>query len=107
MYINVTDADQLANVFELSAEAPVMLFMYDPYCPINSSAMAEIDELKTTVYLVNVAEHRALGSAVQLYTRVRHESPQLIILRERTPAWHASHGGITALRVGEALEEAS
>lgn len=107
VYIDVTAPDQLAELFPLSNDAPVVLFLYDPYCPINWTARDELDEVDATIYRVDVAESRALGAAVQMYTKVRHESPQVIILRNQEAAWHASHGRIRAESVAEALASAS
>ena len=42
---------------------------------------------------------------VQALTGVRHESPQVLLLREGRAAWHASHRGITGERVRAALAE--
>lgn len=107
MYIEVDGADELAGVFEKSEEKPVLLFVFDPYCPTNTRAKNELDQLAEDIYVVDVAEHHALGTAIQLYTRVRHESPQLLILSRKSAVWHASHGRITASKVLSALSEAA
>ncbi len=46
------------------------------------------------VNVVDVTSQRDLTMAIQSYTGVRHESPQVIVLREQKPSWHASHGRI-------------
>ena len=107
MYIDVADAEQLAGVFEQSEAKPTLLFVFDPYCPTNTRAKKELDKVAEDIYVVNVAEQHALGTAIQLYTRVRHESPQLLILLRKSAVWHASHGNITALGVTFALAEAA
>lgn len=107
MYIDVHGADELAAVFERSDEKPVLLFVFDPFCPTNIRARNELDQLEHDIYVVDVAAQHALGTAIQLYTRVRHESPQLLILSRKSATWHASHGNITARRVMFALAEAA
>ena len=105
MYIEVADPDALAGVFEQSAEKPTLLFVYDPYCPTNTRAKNELDKLAEDIYVVNVAEQHALGTAVQLYTRVRHDRHSDHLLESRlygTPRWN-----ITALAsrwVAEGIE---
>ncbi len=107
MYTEITDGEELQGVFALSDEQPVMLFLYDPFCPVNARAMRQVDELSQEVYIVDVAQRHGLGTEIQLATGVRHESPQLIILRNGAPAWHASHGRITAPDVRSALAQAA
>jgi bacillithiol system protein YtxJ len=55
------------------------------------------------VHVVDVRKQRALSQKTSDYFGIPHESPQVIIIRDGTPVWHASHFGITAVNVSAAL----
>ena len=55
------------------------------------------------VVLVDVERFHRLGQAVAARTGVRHESPQVLVLRGGVAVWAADHGGITAEAVAAAL----
>jgi bacillithiol system protein YtxJ len=65
------------------------------------SRLAEEDAAKTA--LVDVTSGQALSHAIEERTGVRHESPQVIVLRHGKATWHASHFAITARAVADAL----
>jgi monothiol bacilliredoxin len=55
------------------------------------------------VYIVDVLVSRDLAQTIASDSRVRHESPQVLVLRDGHVAWHASHSRVTLM----ALEEAT
>lgn len=102
----VADLDQL---LERSHDAPSVLFLHDRWCPISANAYREMSSLdqgaiEKTV-LIDVTRGRELSRAIEERTGVRHESPQVLVLRDGKAAWHASHFAITATAVGAALGE--
>lgn len=103
----VRDVDELEGAFEASRGGPVLLFLYDPHCPINWSAEKELDSLGVAVYRIDVSRDRTLNPEVARRTGVRHESPQLFVLKDGAATWHASHGRIRAQAVAGVLAEAS
>jgi bacillithiol system protein YtxJ len=68
-----------------------LLFLHDPWCPLSSHAEHELGQLGLDVRVVDVSVHRSLSARVQHHTGVRHQSPQLIVLRDGQPVWDASH----------------
>jgi bacillithiol system protein YtxJ len=55
------------------------------------------------VYLVPVIKERAASRAIAERTGVRHESPQIILMRHGAAAESASHGAITESRLASML----
>ena len=99
----IESASALDAVLGDDSPAPTLLFLHDPYCPISSMAFEEVERVDAAVQIIDVSQHSALGRTVEARTGVRHESPQVIVLRAGVPAWHASHGRIRTERVREAL----
>lgn len=102
-FLPIDSEAALDAVIALGDRETVVLFLHDPYCPISSSAYEEMERVDATVHLLDVSAHSALGRSVQAKTGIRHESPQTIIFRDGTPAWHASHGRIRSTTVTAAL----
>jgi bacillithiol system protein YtxJ len=90
---------------EQSRLAPVVLFKHDPYCGVSSAAHGEVAQLDREVVLVDVANQQPLSLRIARETSVRHESPQVLVLRDGQAVWSASHWAITADAVERALEE--
>ncbi|MFN8511410.1 MAG: bacillithiol system redox-active protein YtxJ [Thermomicrobiales bacterium] len=101
------DADAFDGLLARSHDAPVLLFLHDPYCPISRRAWGEMQQLAeqplADAYLVNVSRQHDLSDAIAARTGVRHESPQALVLRDGKAVWDASHFSITAQAVGSAL----
>jgi bacillithiol system protein YtxJ len=102
-FVPVDDDAALDALIERSKQQPVLLFNYDPYCGVNAAARREVIGLDAEIAVVDVDEHHDLGQLVARRTGVRHESPQLILLRDGKAVWAASHFNITAGAVRAAL----
>ncbi len=109
IFAPVSAVDELDDLIVRSQGSPTALFLHDKWCPISARAykemsrLAEEDAAKTA--LVDVTSGQALSHAIEERTGVRHESPQVIVLRHGKVAWHASHFAITARAVADALTE--
>jgi bacillithiol system protein YtxJ len=60
------------------------VFKHSTTCPVSARAAAVVEELRTEipVYLIKVREQRELSNWVAKTYGVRHESPQLILIRD-------------------------
>lgn len=101
----VKDTQALQSLLEQSAKGPVVIFKHSTTCPISSSAYQEMAELSGAVALLEVQRARDLSREIAISTGIEHESPQVIILRNGKPVWHASHWNITKEKVEQALLE--
>jgi bacillithiol system protein YtxJ len=103
-FASIPDSDALDAVF--AAPGPALLYLHDPWCPINLYAMRQLDALPGPIHTIDVSTQHDLKRAVAERTGVRHQSPQAIILRDGLPIWHASHHEISGTDVFEALAAA-
>lgn len=105
----VRDAEELERAFR---EPWGLVYKHSTRCPVSSAAWREVSAFRrehpeAAVYVVHVVEQRELSNAVASRTRVRHESPQAIVLQGGQVAWHASHEGVTAEALAGVLEGAA
>lgn len=94
----------LQSIEELSEvwKAPVLvIFKHSTRCPVSAAAYQEVDQFATLhpdvpVLLVKVIEQRRASGEVERRTAVRHESPQVLLVKGGVTVWHESHWRITA-----------
>ena len=60
-------------------------------------------QLDGEIILIDVRHFPHLGREVAIRTRVRHESPQVIVLRDGEAVWAADHRDIAVAEIEEAL----
>ena len=53
--------------------------------------------------LVTVQTHRAVSNAIAQKLGIRHETPQALLVKDGRVVWSASHFGVTAAAVEDAL----
>ncbi len=102
-FVPVPDLTALEQLFADSAAAPVVLFQHDPFCGGSAIAYRELARLSDEIPFIDVARSQPLSRAVAERTGIRHESPQVLVLRNGQAVWSASHAAITADAVQRAL----
>lgn len=101
-YINTVE--DLDAVFAESYDHPVALLKHSNTCGISSHVMFLIEETDALVNVIVIQEHRDLSNDVEMRTGHRHQSPQLFVLRDGKPIYHATHYGIDPQKVAELLK---
>lgn len=86
----IDDIETLETFFERSQREPVLLFKHDTACPISAAAHREMTQVEGEIALVDVARGKDVSTEVERRTGVRHESPQVLLLRNGAAAWSAS-----------------
>jgi bacillithiol system protein YtxJ len=76
------------------------LLKHSRTCPVSAAAHAEVSAYERThardaVGIIVVQDNRAASDRVAAAWKVKHESPQLFLVKDGKPIWHASHGEIT------------
>jgi bacillithiol system protein YtxJ len=104
------EGDYLAALVRSSNE-PVLLFKHSTQCTISGGAyrrtaewLSELGEDAPATFLVKVIEHRTVSDFIAKQTKVKHESPQAILLNAGQAVWNTSHENITAESLNAALE---
>jgi bacillithiol system protein YtxJ len=100
----LADTKALDNLLDNSKRRPVVIFKHSNSCPISAAAYREMQQLDNEVVLVEVQSAREVSRELADITGIRHESPQVIVLRNGKAVWNASHFGVKAREVAKALE---
>jgi monothiol bacilliredoxin len=99
----VTRAHEFMELLARSQERPVIIFKHSTTCPISAAAYYEMEDFEGDVVLIEVQNARELSREVEKLTGIRHESPQVLILKKGEVVWNASHRSVKALAVAEAI----
>jgi bacillithiol system protein YtxJ len=101
-FVPVADRADLDRLLADSAEQPVVLFKHDFACPISANAYRELAAIPCEVPLIDVESQKGLADEVANRTGIKHESPQVIVMRDGQPVYAASHWNITGEEVARA-----
>jgi len=102
-FVRIQDQQSLDRLFAESKLRPILLFKHSNACGISSRAYREMEKLDD-VNLLEVQSARELSREVAAITGVRHETPQVIVLKDGKAVWNASHYDVNARSVSEALQ---
>ncbi|HUR21991.1 MAG TPA: bacillithiol system redox-active protein YtxJ [Vicinamibacterales bacterium] len=97
-----------------SATRPILIFKHSATCGTSGVALEEIEELvelldeealPVDVFVVGVQAARAVSNEIETRMRVRHESPQVLLISNGQVVWRASHFRVTAKAMTAALRQ--
>ncbi|WP_313890939.1 bacillithiol system redox-active protein YtxJ [Psychrobacillus sp.] len=102
----ITSIEAWRNLLETSKDQPVLLLKFSLTCASSLLAMKEIRALETELpkYIVIVQMERQVSNAIEKDLGVRHESPQLLILKDGKGIWQATHYKIKKSLLTEAID---
>ena len=110
--VQLTTMAELEKAVASSSDQPVFVYKHSTVCPVSARAAEQYhdfadEDASSSAPLfteVMVIEHRDISNAIESRLDIRHESPQLLLVRDGKVAWHASHFSITAKSIKNALE---
>ena len=88
-----------------SLDTPQVIFKHSPRCGISAMVLRRFEasevfkNSKEKFWLLHVIENRAMSNALASEFNVRHESPQVLIVRKVNLLYHAAHSAIDANQI--------
>lgn len=106
-YTQLTSIDEM-NTFVDQAGTHV-LFKHSTTCPISAKAFQEFQsflaDTDASAAVVHVIEDRPVSLEVAEKLGIKHESPQVFVLKDGAVSFHTSHWKITKQALQEAVGE--
>lgn len=105
---NLADLDAAVAA---SSTQPILIFKHSLTCGTSALAYEEIDDHLTSgrepreVYLVRIQTARAVSNEISARFRIRHESPQALLLDRGSVVWHGSHYHVNAAEIEAAVNQ--
>lgn len=99
----LTRLEQLDEINEESNKQPVAIFKHSTSCGVSrmvlnrfEQALSEKGEGDTKLYFLDLLSNRQVSNTIAQKWGVRHESPQLLIIKQGKVVDHSSHADISA-----------
>lgn len=95
------------DLLEQSKEAPLFILKHSTTCPVSAAAYREFEAFATDLpkYFIKIQDNRALSNEIESDLGIRHESPQLFLLKDGQGLWQATHYAISKSKISKAVEE--
>ncbi|WP_028595765.1 bacillithiol system redox-active protein YtxJ [Paenibacillus assamensis] len=94
----ITTHEELQQGIQRSHEGTFVIFKHSTRCPVSSSAneemkhVVDVFEPKGISFgLIYVVENRDVSLACADQLSIKHESPQVLVLKDGQVVWHDSH----------------
>ncbi len=106
---NVLESLYENEAFDRLLDEPLaIVFKHSSTCGISARAHGEVEKFlsehpERRIHKVEVLGARAVSDYIEQRTGIRHESPQLLLLRDGEVVWHGSHADVTAEAIFEAV----
>lgn len=98
----LTQADQIEEIKAFSEDKPVLIFKHSTRCSISSMSLDRLlrkwkdsDAEKVTPYFLDLIASRDMSDLVAKEFRVPHQSPQVLLIKNREVIYDDSHFGIS------------
>lgn len=103
-WINIDSVESLNEAFEGTKEKAGLFFKHSTRCGISRMALSRfekewVDNENINLYFVDLLNHRDVSNAIADTTKVVHQSPQAILIKNNDVLYDASHGSISASEI--------
>lgn len=100
--------EEFDQVWEKSAQGPILVFKHSTTCPISSNAFGAYQSYANSndaeMYFLKVRESRDVSNHIAEITGVQHQSPQIFLLHNKAAVWNTSHSKITVDSIKQAIK---
>ena len=99
-WLSLTDIGQLDEIVKNSDSSSIAIFKHSTRCSISSMVKKALerdwkaDADKLPVYMLDLIAYRKISNEIADRFDVRHESPQLMVIKNGKAIYHASHSEI-------------
>lgn len=106
-WINLTKIEQLDEIVERSETKTQLIFKHSTRCGISRMVMSQfkkefqLSENEVDLYYLDLLNYRTISGGIAEKFQVIHESPQLLVIKNRVVLAHESHSGINQLELGK------
>ena len=97
-WINLTNRSELCKIKDDSFQDPQFIFKHSTRCSISKMVLNRFesnnDSVFMSVYLLDLLNYRDLSNQIANDFNVKHESPQILVIKDGECNKHLSHTSI-------------
>lgn len=101
----ISEIEKLNSLLSKSEKLPQVIYKHSTRCSVSYLAKEELERHMNTLtehadmHMINVVEERELSNVVAEKLNIRHESPQVLVLKNRQVIWSGSHWNVKGREV--------
>ncbi len=89
-----------------------LVFKHSTRCSVSRRAYSVVEQFteehpEIPLFLVSVIESRPVSNYLAEQLKVRHQSPQVLLVCDGEAVWHGEHYAISGQTIGEAVAKAN
>lgn len=107
---HITSLNDLHNIDTVSALQPVVIFKHSTRCSISVAALDRVQRkwesakgAKMEWYFLDLIKFREISNEIAARYNVRHESPQVLVIKKGECVYHESHYGVQYQEIVEQI----
>ncbi|MFN5443375.1 MAG: bacillithiol system redox-active protein YtxJ [Crocinitomicaceae bacterium] len=103
-WINLVSVQQLNQVLNENSTKTQLFFKHSTRCSISSMALKFFESdwknpADVECYFIDLIANRDVSNEIAKFTHVEHQSPQVIVLKDKIVIYNASHQSIDAEKI--------
>ena len=108
-WIELQSIEQAKELINSSTEKPVLFFKHSVRCSISSMAKDRlerkwnIDDSKVALIYLDLLNHRDVSNFLATELNVEHQSPQVILVKNKMATYSETHSMISVNGISEEL----
>lgn len=103
----ISSNQEIEQMIEESSTRTQIVYKHSPSCGVSYFALRNLNDPKllendeVDFHLIDVINNRSVSIKFAEMMRVRHESPQIFVIKDGKVLWHDSHNSVHAKNVLE------
>lgn len=108
-WIDLTSEEELNKIIENSVNKPQIIFKDSTTCGISAHAKERLEDgyalikEKADFYYLDLLAFRSISNLIAKVLIVTHQSPQIIVLKDKKVVYTSSHHAISAASIAKYL----
>lgn len=109
-WIDLNQKSQLEEIIAKSKERPQLIFKHSTRCSVSSIARNRLNRSPLSenidFYYLDLLKYRDISQKIESLFNIRHQSPQVISIRDGKAIYNESHTAITMEEIEDVANEA-
>jgi bacillithiol system protein YtxJ len=108
----IESRDQIEEIIQASRTTPVVIYKHSNRCGASLFVRSRLEKqwkngCEVDFYFLDLVSYRDVSNEVADRFGVRHESPQILLIRNGRSVFDTSHSGVSAKALKKALDKTS
>ncbi|WP_322969738.1 bacillithiol system redox-active protein YtxJ [Faecalibacter sp. LW9] len=88
---DIQTIERLDEIDQASFQRPQIIYKHSTTCELNQMIWNQLQQSDLELQYLDLLTYRPISNAIEARYQVRHESPQILIIKEGKCVYHVSH----------------